>query len=595
MLTLIRRAFGLVDVSNRPWIAAYLVAALLTSALEATGLAMVYLFFQIALSPGDYLNNSVVGFLHQIVGQPAYGTFLAQLSFLVVAAFALRSLLMLASAWIALAFRRRIQYRLTSRMFRIYLSQPYTWHLNRGEVRLINNVAQNIPHIAQHVVIASLDAFSSSVVLLALFCTAFAIKPVETTLGLVAIGFLAGLYMLFIRKYLTRWGNEWMRSAEDMWRSVTEPLRGIKTVKIMGLEGYFANRLDENAWRMLSAFMRNSLAQMSPRFIFETIIIGGVLVSVGAAFASGMTAAEVIPSMAMFAAAAMRIIPNVTAILNHFQYFRMSTPILTTIYEDAALAEKPMPRALEAHGGAPAFTSIELKDVDFSYGDRRVLSDVSLSLRPGEHVALVGLSGAGKTTLVDIMLGLMQPSRGRLFLDGKEVGVFPRQLFSYVPQESFVIHDSLARNIAIGHSDIDKASVDKSVRAAALQTVAARLPQGLDTLMGDANGLSGGERQRLGIARALYCDASVLVMDEPTSALDSVTEAEIVQGIEALRGRKAVVMIAHRLSTVKSFDRIVLMDDGRIIGSGSFAELYKSNAKFKIMVDYLSFSGAQVL
>jgi ABC-type multidrug transport system fused ATPase/permease subunit len=595
VLNQIRQAFGLVDISNRPWIAAYLVSALMTSALEAAGLAMVYLFFQIALSPAGYQDNPIITFLYDFADRPSHGTFLAHLSLLVVAAFVLRSILLFSSAWIGLAFRRRLQHRLSGRLFKVYLSQPYTWHLVKGEARLVNTIAQNIPHITQHVIMATLDVFSSSAVLLALFCTAFAIKPMETALGIAAIGILASIYMFFIRKYLSRWGDQWMRSSEDMWRSVSEPLRGIKTIKIMGLESYFSERLERNVWRMSTAFMRSTLAQLSPRYIFETIVIGGVLVSVGIAFASGKDAADVIPSMAMFAAATMRVIPHVTSILNHLQYFKISGPALDAVCEDAVLQERPADNSASRDDSPKKFDTIDLKNISFSYGARQVVSDVSLHLRSGEHIALVGLSGAGKTTLVDVLLGLIPPSAGTLILDGTEVQSFPRGLFSYVPQESFVIHDSLLQNIAIGASNIDRNELDAAIQAAALQQVAAQLPQGLDTLMSGGGNLSGGERQRLGIARALLRDAPILVMDEPTSALDSVTEAEIVRGIGELRGRKTVVMIAHRLSTVKSFDRIVLMEDGKVIGSGSFSELYQMNSKFRVMVDYLSFSGKDIL
>jgi len=232
------------------------------------------------------------------------------------------------------------------------------------------------------------------------------------------------------------------------------------------------------------------------------------------------------------------------------------------------------------------------ENISAQYDETRepALRNVSVTIRKHESVGLVGPSGAGKTTLADIILGLITPTHGSVFIDDQRVqrgeAVRPG-LFGYVPQETFLIDSSIRANIALGDAEdaIDDARVASALSAASLNGFVASLPQGLETMVGERGlRLSGGQRQRLAIARALYRDPDVLVFDEATSSLDSLTEAEVAEEIATLHGNKTLIIVAHRLSTLRDCDRLLFLEGGRLVDQGSFVELLHRNATFREMV-----------
>jgi ATP-binding cassette, subfamily B, bacterial PglK len=594
MLTSVRRSFALLDAGSRRWLVAYVISALLVSALEAAGLGMVYVFFQIALAPESIGDIAMLRTVHEQLGAPEPGRFLSILSAAVIAAFVLRAALMLSGAWIALAMRRALELTLVGKLFRIYLNKPLVWHAARGPSHLMNNVASNVGQVIQHIIVGALDLLSAAIMTAFLLATMAWLRPFETLVLCIVLALAGSAYLVVAQKRVVAWGEVMVQASEEKWRAVREPLRGIKTVKNLGEEEYFARRLDSSMARYLDVYVSQNMAQNVPRHVLEVLLIGGVLGAIGSAFAGGASASQVIPAMVLFGTAAIRLLPQATRAIQVLQYIQFSGSALAALGDDLGALARP--RATFApRGPARGFSAVSLRDVSFRYASagQDALRSVSLTVSRGEHVALVGLSGAGKTTLADVLLGLVEPSSGVIMVDDARVSNMPRELFAYVPQEPFIVRDTLRRNIALGLDDgeIDDSSVHRAVQGAALAAFVARQPRGLDTVMTeDGTNLSGGEKQRLGIARALYRNCGCLVLDEPTSSLDALTEAEISATIAALRGTKTVVLVAHRLSTIRKFDRIVFMEDGQISAVGSFDDLYKRGGRFKTMVDFLSVS-----
>jgi ATP-binding cassette subfamily C protein len=297
--------------------------------------------------------------------------------------------------------------------------------------------------------------------------------------------------------------------------------------------------------------------------------------------------------------------PALVRISSTLQNFRFAAAPLDIIYSDltrgGAWPDKLAtgPADPPTRSVVPVVNGIVLDHISFSYEETSgsALHDITLEIPAGAAVALVGASGAGKTTLVDVLLGLQPPSGGMLRIDGVayDPTTLPRGLFGYVPQETFLMDDTIRRNIALGipDSEIDGSRIAAALDAASLREFVAGLPQGLETVVGERGvRMSGGQRQRLGIARALYTDAAILVFDEATSALDGITEAEVIAAIDRLHGAKTLVIVAHRLSTVRRCERIFFLAAGRLVDSGSFDELIARNTAFGAMVDQLRFNDA---
>src|SRR5262249_14609709 len=338
-----------------------------------------------------------------------------------------------------------------------------------------------------------------------------------------------------------------------------------------------------------------------PRLVVESAFVCGALLVVILLTLQGKQGADVLPLLGLYAYAGFRIIPSANRILWKTIEIRYGTTAVQQLYADYMIIARHATDACDAAAdeSLPFTDRIVVEGLSYTYTGTHTpaLHDVYLTIRRGESIGIVGPTGAGKSTLVDILIGLLPPSCGRITVDSvvlhQRLRSWQHQI-GYVPQTIFLADDSLRRNIALGlpDDDIDDTKVQAAVRRAQLEAFVASLPDGLHTFVGERGvRLSGGERQRVGIARALYHEPEVLVFDEATSALDSRTESEVIQAIEALHGVKTIIMIAHRLSTVRHCDRLVLLQGGRVATCGSYDELLERSADFRAMARLTELEG----
>jgi ABC-type multidrug transport system fused ATPase/permease subunit len=368
-----------------------------------------------------------------------------------------------------------------------------------------------------------------------------------------------------------------------------ESFIGIKTVKVLGIERFFEGEFELQLADVCNIGSRNAFASSVPRQVLELATVTTIVGAIIWAVANGENPAAIMPVLVLFSAAVYRMMPAMIRVTSVLQGIRVAQDAIETLHHQLSAGALFLPN----RGAAvkPQSSEIILKDATFFYENatRPALDRITLTIRPGQVIGLVGPSGAGKSSLADIILGLHKLSAGSLSIGGVgyDRGTMPREIFGYVPQDPFLIDDTLRRNIALGipDSDIDENRLRAAIRIAALESFVASAPLGLDTIVGDRGvRLSGGQRQRIGIARAMYRNPAILVLDEATSAVDATTEAEISSAINRLRGQKTVIVVAHRLSTVRECDQVFYLKEGRIADRGRFDDLVARNEDFAATV-----------
>lgn len=578
-----------------------LLLFIVSSLLEAIGIALIGPFLAIASSPQIIESNPFLRTVYDLsrLHNPQY--FISLLGVVLALVFCLKSLLYF---WVQKAIYGYsfTQYgRLSSRLLKAYLNAPYTFFLNRDSASLINILTQETSRFCYDTLIPLLMAGSHLIILVVM------VLMLASTDGLLLLLILAVLLPTFLvfyklRSFAARWGTQSSEASYERIRTVNHSLGGVKDTFVIGCQPYFEEQMKLHSQRFANAASAFHSFQVLPRIAVETVLVIFMLALVAIyPLLPGQSIDNLIPTLSVFAIASIRLIPSASHFLGCIGLVSNSSYTLTCLYHDLSQLEgqvslrrvngagkrrkfvEPQPLAQRASSTRKLTLNhqIELDSLTYYYPDavNPAVSDVSLNIRKGESIALIGKSGSGKTTLVDIILGLLDPQKGEIRLDGVSIHGDLRawqDLVGYIPQSIFLTDESIEKNIAFGleESQIDPEKLQRAVQAAQLTELIEQMPQGVKTLVGERGvKLSGGQRQRVGIARALYHDREILVLDEATAALDNETERLVTESILQLSGIKTLIIIAHRLTTVKHCDRIYQLEQGRIIKSGTYEEV----------------------
>ena len=448
------------------------------------------------------------------------------------------------------------------------------------------------------VVTPTMQAIAKSVVVMSILLLVLWVDPwLAISVGMVIGTVYAGVF-LGVRQLVTRLGRASKDANRERFRLATEMLNGIKELKILGHDEAYPQRFA--SWSAVYAKNQwiSAAVNLVPRYAIESIAFGSMVVVVLYLLATRTDFSEAIPLLVLYAFTAYRLLPAFQQLFSSATQIRFNLASLEVVEErlkvlGRAQAREAKPGLLAKVDPVSFEREIELKNIGFTYSTARgpVLDDFTLAIQRNATIALVGSTGAGKTTIVDIILGLLEPQRGSLLVDGRpitsaNVTAWQKRL-GYVPQHIYLADASLAANIAFGVPP-KQVQMDRVWHAAQIaklhEFVLAELPDGYDTLVGERGvKLSGGQRQRIGIARALYSDPDVLILDEATSALDGITEDAVTDALQALFHAKTIIMIAHRLGTVKHADRIYLLESRRVVDGGTYEELLDRNEVFRAM------------
>lgn len=475
-----------------------------------------------------------------------------------------------------------------------YLRRPYAFHLQKNSSELVRNVVNESSALFYAGVPSAFTIVVESMTCAVIVATLLFLEPVVVPVVGLLIGGGAYYFQRQYRRRSVAYGAQVREATAEMVRHATQAFGGIKEARVIGCERAFADEFDRsNQEHALATRKQRTLIHL-PKYLLEVFGVAGIVLITLLVLGRGMSSERVLPLMGVMALAVVRMLPSVMRILGAIGEVRYYTATVDTFIKDMTAPDvEPLALDEQSIEPLPFEREIRLVDVSFRYPEsaRPALSGVSLTIRRGEAIAFIGGTGAGKTTLADVLIGLLEPTEGHIEVDGvvidrSNVRRWQRRI-GYISQQVYLCDDTLRRNIALGVADdrIDEHRIEQAVRIARLDSLVNELPDGLDTSIGERGvRLSGGQRQRIGIARAMYLDPQVLVLDEATSALDNVTESEVVEAIESARESRTMIVIAHRLSTVRRCDRLVFMDKGQIAHVGTWEELLATSPEFQRLV-----------
>jgi ABC-type multidrug transport system fused ATPase/permease subunit len=589
-----RKLLDLMSVRERRTFYLLMVVIVVMGIAEMMSVASILPLMLVLRQPSVIDTNPVLAWLYSFgfTSHQNFQVFLAALVFLVVVG---GMVLKAGGSYLTYRFTMMRAFSISSRLLSGYLSQPYTWFLNRHSSSLGSNVLGEVQKVVTMSLLPAMKFITYLVAALALVGLLLAIRP---EVALFAAGVFGGIYGLLyfgVRKSLNRMGEERHRVNEQRFRIVTEAFGGMKDVKLLGLEGYFSNRFRGPAQRVAEYDGLSMIIREVPRYAIEALAFGGLLAFILYLLLTGDgSLGGVVPILTVYAFTAIRLFPALQRIYTSVGQMRFAEPSLTKLHRDfQEIGLKASELSTERETPLPLTRELVLRDVHFGYpqAERQALRGLTLTVPRHSRVGIVGGTGAGKTTVVDIMLGLLEPQEGLLLVDGTPITPENRRRWQrsigYVPQQIFLTDDTVAANVAFGlkAADIDFAAVERASRTAELHDFVMReMPEGYQTRVGERGvRLSGGQRQRIGIARALYHDPDVLILDEATSALDNLTERAVMDAVHNLGSAKTIVMIAHRLSTVRDCDIIFMLEHGHVVAQGSYDDLIETNRQFRAL------------
>lgn len=511
-----------------------------------------------------------------LLGNPSQDTLIIYGMLVLIGIYFIKTFFLAYLSWQQNQFAYGVQMKISQQLFTIYLRQPYTFHLQRNSAQLIQNIINEVSLYSGRVMIPLLLLITESMVLLAIGVLLLLFEPVGASIVILVLGSASLVFHLSTRSKISQWGKSRLIHEGLRLQHLQQGLGGAKEVKLLGREKEFLAQFNiHNSQSARVSALQITLQQL-PRLWLELFAVIGLAIIVLSMLMQGKDMVGIMPVLGLFAAAAFRLMPSVNRILSSVQSLRYGFPVIDTLYKEIMLDAPNF--GTQTNDNEWLFQKeICLKDISFTYPSAHssALKCLSMSIKSGESIGFIGSSGSGKSTLVDIILGLLRPDSGKVEVDQKNIyqnlRAWQNQI-GYVPQSIYLTDDTLMKNIAFGLSndDIDKSAVWKAIKAAQLDDYVIGLADGIETIVGERGiRLSGGQRQRIGIARALYHDPAILVLDEATSALDETTEQDVMKAVNALHGKKTILLIAHRLTTIKNCDRLYRLESGQVLEVGS--------------------------
>lgn len=542
------------------------------SFLELLAVSVFSPFIDLIMNMDSLEESDIMSFLYHMFHFQDMTRFLAFLATGIIVIYIVKNVYIIIEKNIIYKFSYRVQRTMSTKLLKSYMREPYTFHLNKNISVLQRSMQEDTDQFTKGI-IHSMEMIAEICVCVAIGIYLFIVSKSITVIIAALLLLCLAVFSFISKKYSSAWGREGQQYKSKIYQWMNQSLGGIKEIKVLNREESFIRHYDGYFAGYVRVLRLNRLIGVIPKYIIEMVCMTGLLLAViFKIFFGQKNLEEFVPQLAVFAVAAFRLLPSVGKINEHLSAVLYALPSLDLIYNDLQEVDKPEITEQQKDNNWKFKEKLEIKNVTYAYpdGDVNVIESANFTIERGTTVAFVGASGAGKSTMVDILLGLLVPQYGKIYADGmnvyKNLPTWQKEI-GYIPQTIYLSDDTIRNNVAFGvdEKEIDEQAVVHALQQAQLYDFVESLPEGLDTYVGDRGvRLSGGQRQRIGIARALYHNPEVLVLDEATSALDNDTETAVMEAIEKLQGHKTLLIIAHRLTTIKNADVIYEVGNGKV-------------------------------
>lgn len=547
---------------------------------ELLGVTAIYPFLQAILTPEVVMENKYIAPFVLFFHIETAKDILVLIGAALMLVYIFKNIYVIFSYYVQYNYGTKVQKELSIKILNSYMSRPYSFFLNINSseiLRTCNNDVSGVYTVLGCIFDVVAEGLSVGIIGIYIFFT----DPFMAAAAMLLVAFFGGVIIFLYKPIMKRLGRKEMSAQAEKSKAIYQTVNGVKELYVMQRRELFMDEYIRAADDVRRISRNRDFLGASPERIIEGVCVSGLIGVVVIRLLLGVDVMSFVPQLGMLAMAAFKILPSVGKVSNRITTIVYYLPVLDNIYKVIVKAdeyEKELMQYQYMHkSGSDDGQDVDFRDkisiqnVVWKYNENKsnILEGLQLDIQKGESVALIGPSGAGKTTLADIILGLLQPQTGCVYMDGKDVYAMPKQwakIIGYVPQNVFLMDDTVRKNVAFGLKDIDDKKIWEALEEAQIKDFVERLPHGLDTIVGERGvKFSGGQRQRIAIARALYNNPQILVLDEATSALDNETESAVMESVNALQGKMTLIIVAHRLTTIRSCDKIYEIKDGKAV------------------------------
>lgn len=567
----------ILTASQKRWGVVVVMMTLLGAIFETLGVSIILPLVQVMIAPQELKRNSLVMPILNFLHLSEDAELVWAIGIAVIAIYLVKNGFLMLLSYVRVKFACKVQRELSIEMLDSYMKRGYVFFMNAGTGDLLRGMLNSISNTYSG--LYQIFKLFAEAVTIAFICVYIMFSDIVTAICVILLAMLCLIIVLFgCQKWVKKCGEIYYKYTALINKTLIETFQSIKEILVMKRQRFFINSYKDKYVQQQKGFIGQTVAAESPAYLIEAICVSGLIVTVCLKAIASEDAAALVPQLAAFAVAAFRILPSLGRISNNFNQFMFCIPGINDTYgnllqvrDDMSIHKSDIDKEKDIKYSFK--DKISINGVSWKYPDAQefVLQNISLEIKKGQSVAFVGKSGAGKTTLADVILGLLQPQDGHILIDGinmADMADEKEQKIGFVPQIVNLLDDTVRRNVAFGIKDqeIDDGLVWRALEQAQLKTTIEEYEQGLDTIIGERGiHFSGGQRQRFAIARALYSDPDILILDEATSALDTETETAVMEAIDSLQGQKTLIVIAHRITTLRNCDVIYEIADGKAV------------------------------